>query len=151
MAYQQTEDKVKTKQERTKFAITLAMQNRWSEAVAVNRSLIDDFPGDLESYNRMGRALTELGRIDEAREAFRRVLEVSPHNTIAIRKNLDRLDQLGRQPAPSPADEPPGHAGLHRRVRQDARDVARERRAAQDTRETHTGRRRELGAWPDGG
>ena len=94
MAYQQTEDKVKTKQERTKRAIALAMQNRWPEAVAVNRSLIDDFPGDLESYNRMGRALTELGRIDEAREAFRWVLEVSPHNTIA-RKNLDRLEQLG--------------------------------------------------------
>ena len=94
MAYQQIEDKVKAKQERTRVAIALAMKNRWPEAVAINRSLIEDFPGDLESYNRMGRALTELGRIDEAREAFRRVLEVSPHNTIA-RKNLDRLDQLG--------------------------------------------------------
>jgi hypothetical protein len=107
MAYQQTEDKVKTKQERTKAAIALAMQSRWPEAVAVNRSLIDDFPGDLESYNRMGRALTELGRIDEAREAFRRVLEVSPHNTIA-RKNLDRLDQLG--------DNLPRHQPTHRRA-----------------------------------
>ena len=107
MAYQQTEDKVKTKQERTKAAIALAMQSRWSEAVAVNRSLIDDFPGDLESYNRMGRALTELGRIGEAREAFRRVLEVSPHNTIA-RKNLDRLEQLG--------DNLPRHQPTHRRA-----------------------------------
>jgi hypothetical protein len=107
MAYQQTEDKVKTKQERTKAAIALAMQSRWPEAVAVNRSLIDDFPGDLESYNRMGRALTELGRIDEAREAFRRVLEVSPHNTIA-RKNLDRLEQLG--------DNLPRNQPTHRRA-----------------------------------
>ncbi len=107
MAYQQTEDKVKTKQERTKAAIALAMQSRWTEAVAVNRSLIDDFPGDLESYNRVGRALTELGRIDEAREAFRRVLEVSPHNTIA-RKNLDRLEQLG--------DNLPRHQPTHRRA-----------------------------------
>ena len=107
MAYQQTEDKVKTKQERTKAAIALAMQSRWPEAVAVNRSLIDDFPGDLESYNRMGRALTELGRIDDAREAFRRVLEVSPHNTIA-RKNLDRLDQLG--------DDLPRHQTTNRRA-----------------------------------
>ena len=109
MTYQQTEDKVKTKQERTKVAIALAMKNRWPEAVAVNRSLIDDFPGDLESYNRMGRALTELGRIEEAREAFRRVLEVSPHNTIA-RKNLDRLDQLG--------DNLPRHQPTHRRATQ---------------------------------
>ena len=109
MAYQQTEDKVKMKQERTKAAIALAMQSRWTEAVAVNRSLIDDFPGDLESYNRVGRALTELGRIDEAREAFRRVLEVSPHNTIA-RKNLDRLEQLG--------DNLPRHQPTHRRATQ---------------------------------
>ena len=109
MAYQQTEDKVKAKQERTKRAIAMAMQNRWPEAVAMNRSLIDDFPGDLESYNRMGRALTELGRIEEAREAFRRVLEVSPHNTIA-RKNLDRLDQLG--------DNLPRHQPTNRRATQ---------------------------------
>ena len=109
MAYQQTEDKVKTKQERTKAAIALAMQSRWAEVVAVNRSLIDDFPGDLESYNRMGRALTELGRIDEAREAFRQVLEVSPHNTIA-RKNLDRLNQLG--------DNLPRQQPTHRRATQ---------------------------------
>lgn len=94
MAFQQTDDKVKTKQERTKAAIALAMQNRWPEAISVNQTLIDDFPGDLESYNRLGRALTEVGRIDEARDAFRQVLEVSPHNTIA-RKNLDRLEQLG--------------------------------------------------------
>ena len=83
MAFQQTDDKVKTKPERTKAAITLAMQNRWPEAISVNQTLIDDFPGDLESYNRLGRALTELGRIEEARDAFRRVLEASPHNTIA--------------------------------------------------------------------
>ena len=109
MAYQQTKDKVKTKQERTKVAIALAMQGRWPEAVTVNRSLIEDFPGDLESYNRMGRALTEVGRIDEAREAFRRVLEVSPHNTIA-RKNFDRLDQLG--------DNLPRHQPTNRRATQ---------------------------------
>ena len=109
MAYQQIEDKVKAKQERTRVAIALAMKNRWPEAVAINRSLIEDFPGDLESYNRMGRALTELGRIDEAREAFRRVLEVSPHNTIA-RKNLGRLDQLG--------DNLPRQQPTHRRATQ---------------------------------
>lgn len=109
MAFQQTDDKVKTKQERTKAAIALAMQNRWPEAITVNQTLIDDFPGDLESYNRLGRALTELGRIEEARDAFRRVLEVSPHNTIA-RKNLDRLDQLG--------DDLPPQQTAHRKATQ---------------------------------
>lgn len=107
MAYQQTENKVKTKQERTKRAVALAMQNRWREAVEVNRSLAEEFPGDLEAYNRLGKALAELGRIDEATEAFREVLRVSPHNTIA-RKNLDRLSQLD--------DDPTRHQPANRRA-----------------------------------
>ena len=55
----------------------------------------------------MGRALTETGRIEEARDAFRRVLEVSPHNTIA-RKNLDRLEKLG--------DDLPRQQTVHRKA-----------------------------------
>ena len=122
MAYQQTEDKVKTKQERTKAAIALAMQSRWTEAVAVNRSLIDDFPGDLESHNRMGRALTELGRIDRGEGGV-------PTCIGSLPAQHDREEEPGqartawrRPPSPS-ADPPPGNTGLHRRVRQDSRDL----------------------------
>lgn len=97
MAYQQSKEIAWTRNERTKRAIALAMQNRWSEAVDANRSLLQDFPDDVEAHNRLGRALTELGRIEEAKSAFRQVLEVSPHNTIA-RKNLDRLAQLDSDP-----------------------------------------------------
>jgi tetratricopeptide (TPR) repeat protein len=70
------------------------MQSRWSDAVATNRSILNEFPRDLEAYNRLGKALAELGRNREARLAFRRALEVSPHNAIA-KKNLSRLSQLG--------------------------------------------------------
>ena len=96
MAIQRSKDIEWTKNERTKKAIALAMRNRWSEAVGTNRSLIEDFPGDVEAYNRLGRALTELGRIDEEKDTFRQVLEVSPHNAIA-RKNLARITQLGNE------------------------------------------------------
>ena len=96
MAIQRSKDIEWTKNERTKKAIALAMRNRWAEAVDANRSLIEDFPGDVEAYNRLGRALTELGRIDEAKDTFRQVLELSPHNAIA-RKNLDRITQLGNE------------------------------------------------------
>ena len=44
MAYQQTEDKVKAKQERTKRAIAMAMQNRWPEAVAMNQVIDRGLP-----------------------------------------------------------------------------------------------------------
>jgi len=93
MVYQQIEDKLKTRKDRAKRAVALAMQNQWPDAVALNQSLIEDFPDDLEAYNRMGKALTEIGNIGEAKAAFQRVLQISPYNTIA-KKNLDRLEQL---------------------------------------------------------
>ena len=89
-----TEDKEKLRKDRSKQAVALAMQNRWGEAAAVNRSIVKEFPRDLEAYNRLGKALSELGRNREATEAFEKALGISPHNGIA-RKNLDRLARLG--------------------------------------------------------
>lgn len=67
MVYQQTKDQLKHKKERAKTSVALAMQNRWAYAVAINQTLIDDFLDDLEAFNRMGKALTELGHIKEAK------------------------------------------------------------------------------------
>ena len=94
MASPRTEDKEKVKRDRAKRAVALAIQSRWSDAVETNLAILADFPGDLEAYNRLGKSLTELGRISEAKEAFRRALEISPHNAIA-QKNVDRLTRLG--------------------------------------------------------
>jgi hypothetical protein len=94
MAFADTQEREKLRRDKAKRAIALAMQNRWSEAVAANTSILNDFPDDIEAYNRLGKALTELGRHRDARTAFERALEVSPHNTIA-KKNLDRLARLG--------------------------------------------------------
>ena len=81
------------RKERAKLAISLAMQNRWKAAVEINLSILSDFPDDLEAYNRLGKAMAEQGRVGEAKDAFERALEISPHNSIA-RKNLDRLMKL---------------------------------------------------------
>ena len=93
-------DRQRVRKDKAKRAIALAMQNRWSEAVSANQSIIREFPEDLESHNRLGKALAEMGRNREAKEAFRRALEISPNNTIAT-KNLTRLMQLGDE-APKP-------------------------------------------------
>jgi hypothetical protein len=69
------------------------MKNRWPEAVEINLSILNEFPEDLETYNRLAKAMTELGRIREAKVVFQRVLEISPYNSIA-RKNLERLMKL---------------------------------------------------------
>lgn len=81
------------KKDKAKLAIGLAMQSRWEEAVTLNMAIIADFSADLETYNRLGKALSELGRNREARDAFKNALAVSPNNNIA-KRNLVRLSQL---------------------------------------------------------
>ena len=88
----------KARRDRAKKAVALAMRSNWDEAVMMNRAIVKHFPDDLEAHNRLGKALSELGRNREARIAFRKALEISPHNGIA-RKNLDRLMSIGDQDA----------------------------------------------------
>ncbi len=91
MHYQTGEARLRRR--RTKEAIALAMQGRWEAAVATNRSIIEVFPNDVDAYNRLGKALTELGQYAEAREAYSKALEINPKNSIA-RRNLRRLSLL---------------------------------------------------------
>ena len=89
----------KIKNDRARKAVALAMKNRWEEAAAVNQTIARDFPEDIGAYNRLGKALSELGRNREAQEAFRSVLKRSPNNAIA-RKNLSRLMKLADADTP---------------------------------------------------
>ncbi len=93
MTLYQAEYKSKVRREKTREAISLAMENRWQEAVAVNQAILELFPDDVESYNRLGKAYLEIGNYNEALTAFRKSLQLSPSNVIA-RKNLDRLQLL---------------------------------------------------------
>ena len=93
MVYQ-TEDRGKLKRQRVEQAIQLAMQGRWAEAVEINRATLELFPDDVDAYNRLGKALSELGRYSEARDAYNRALELDGANIIA-KKNLARLATLG--------------------------------------------------------
>ena len=84
--------------EKTRAAVSQAMERRWDEAVVSNRELLALVPDDVEASNRLGRAYKELGRLTDAAAAFKHSLELDPANTIA-RKNLDRLASLGRDGA----------------------------------------------------
>ena len=92
MAYQE-EEQARLIRQRSKQAIALAMEGRWREAVAANQSLIENFPNDVDAYNRLGRAYMELGEYAQAREAYTRAVELDPYNVIA-QKNLQRLSRL---------------------------------------------------------
>ncbi|MDA1347274.1 MAG: tetratricopeptide repeat protein [Chloroflexi bacterium] len=96
----------KVRKDNAKKAVALAMNGKWEQAAQLNRSILVEFPRDLESYNRLGKALSELGRNKEARKAFQSALEISPHNAIA-KKNLERLVRLGDDAPVTPAGAPP--------------------------------------------
>jgi tetratricopeptide (TPR) repeat protein len=102
MAYQQ-DSTIKSRQLRSKQAITLAMQGRWQEAITVNKLILESFPKDVEAYNRLGRAYSELGEYASARDAYQQTLAIDQFNTIA-KKNLDRLANLGKSASNSEVD-----------------------------------------------
>ena len=91
----QQEEKVQVTRREAERAIQLAMASRWEEAVAANRSIINLSPNDADAYNRLGKALMELGRHSEAKKAYKKTLELNATNQIA-RKNLDRLNALAK-------------------------------------------------------
>lgn len=74
-------------------AIALAMKNKWEEAIDVNQNILSLSANDVDALNRLGRALTELGRYREARDAYGRAVQSDPLNTIA-QKNLAKLKTL---------------------------------------------------------
>jgi tetratricopeptide (TPR) repeat protein len=101
------EDRLRQKRTKSEQAISLAMKNRWDEAAQLNREILDMFPNEVDAYNRLGKALTELGKYAEARDAYGRAVKLDPLNGIAT-KNLQRLGKLAAEgaaaPPPSPVD-----------------------------------------------
>jgi tetratricopeptide (TPR) repeat protein len=89
----QPEERARQYRVLTEQAIELALKSQWEEAAAINRRLLDLFPRDLSTLNRLGKALSELGQYGEARQSYASALDIDPENNIA-RKNLVRLEQL---------------------------------------------------------
>ena len=49
-------------------AVQLAIAGKWDDAVKLNKFIIDSFGADEETQNRLGKALSELGKLKEMRE-----------------------------------------------------------------------------------
>ncbi|MGH2583366.1 MAG: tetratricopeptide repeat protein, partial [Dehalococcoidia bacterium] len=93
MTYQ-TDDRARMRRQLADQAIKLAMESRWDEAAQINRQVLAIDPRNVDAYNRLGKALTELGRYGEARASYSRTLELDAANSIA-KKNLSRLQAIG--------------------------------------------------------
>jgi tetratricopeptide (TPR) repeat protein len=98
------EERAKFRRLNTEQAINLARQSKWEEAVEVNQRLITVFPNDADALNRLGKALTELGRYSEAVDAYERALTTDPTNTIA-QKNVARLRTLKDEGGSAPVQQ----------------------------------------------
>ncbi len=94
-------DATKLKREKSKGAIQFALAGRWHEAISLNEDILYYFPQEIEALNRLGKAYLEVGEYDQARESFKKVLDIAPHNTIA-KKNLKRLSHLSSSNAAAP-------------------------------------------------
>lgn len=113
-------DATKLKREKSKEAIQFALEGRWKEAILTNQDILYYFPDDLESLNRLGKSHLELGEYALAKDAFQKVLDRSPHNSIA-KRNLSRLSHLpdarpssseGKKVAPQLFLEESGKSGV---------------------------------------
>ncbi len=88
-------------------AIQCAAHQRWAEAEKINRSIVKLCPDDVDAHNRLGKSLWEMGLLHEAKDVYRRALELDPVNAIAGR-NLERLrSSLCATPEIASADDIP--------------------------------------------
>ncbi len=101
------DERQRLRKQMTDQAVRLAVNSRWQEAANLNRDIIRLFGDEADAYNRLGKAVSELGQIAEARKAYGRAIELDATNTIA-RRNLDRLasmkDTAAAATAPSQLD-----------------------------------------------
>lgn len=108
-----------------KLAIKAAIESDWEKAQKLNLAIVKQNPQDFSAFNRLARAYAELGKIEQARKAYRKVLSLDRDNPIAS-KNLERLSGVGKAKAPpqkkgpSPSDiflEEPGKTKVVKLVR----------------------------------
>ena len=75
---------IRTKRRLVDDAVRFATQSKWHEAEAKNREILEVDINDQEAWNRLGKALLELGRYKEAHEAYLATLERDKGNVIAF-------------------------------------------------------------------
>jgi len=74
------------------MAIGQAARGEWEAAAETNQQIIE-LGGDVDAFNRLGKALSELDRDTEALDAYKAALEREKTNRIAER-NIERLETL---------------------------------------------------------
>ena len=112
MTLGETEATNRQRRHLTEVAIGQATRGEWEAAVITNREILET-GGDTDAYNRLGKALAELGRNAEALEAYQSALERDATNRIAER-NVGRLRVIaGGSAAPVGEGKPEKASASH--------------------------------------
>ncbi len=77
-------------------AVQLAIAGKWDDAVKLNKFIVESFGADEETQNRLGKALSELGKLKDAKAAYEAALKINPMNSIA-KRNAARINALLHQ------------------------------------------------------
>ncbi|HEY1420678.1 MAG TPA: tetratricopeptide repeat protein [Candidatus Dormibacteraeota bacterium] len=92
----ETSEHLKPRSQYADDAVQLAIAGKWDEAVKLNRFIIENFGADEETHNRLGKALSELGKLKDAKASYEVALKLNPMNSIA-KKNAARINALLHQ------------------------------------------------------
>ena len=92
----ETGEHLKPRSQYADEAVQLAIAGKWDDAVKLNKFMVESFGADEETQNRLGKALSELGKLKDAKVAYEVALKLNPMNTIA-KKNAARINTLLHQ------------------------------------------------------
>jgi tetratricopeptide (TPR) repeat protein len=71
-------------------AIQTALTGDWNTAVSLNQTILQEYPDDIDTLNRLAFAYACIGNQKEAKSLYQKVLTLDAQNPIALR-NLKRL------------------------------------------------------------
>ena len=71
-------------------AIKASVSKNWNEAISLNEKILEVYPEDISTLNRLGIAFSMIGKSKKAEDNFKKVTTIDPHNQIA-KNNLSRL------------------------------------------------------------
>ncbi len=77
-------------------AIQAMLLGDWKNAASLNKTLIKENPKDIDALNRLAYAFTILGKIQNAKSTYKKVLKIDVLNQIAIR-NIKKLNGMGQR------------------------------------------------------
>ncbi|MDP2649529.1 MAG: tetratricopeptide repeat protein [bacterium] len=74
-------------------AIQAMLLGDWKSAASLNKTLIKEDPEDIDALNRLAYVFTILGKIQDAKSTYRKVLKIDILNQIAMR-NIKKLTEM---------------------------------------------------------